>query len=157
MADIMKFWNDFERHFIGFDDVQREMRRYASNSLKHMQTFPPYNIRKLSENTYSVELAVAGFGKQDITIELDGDKLNVTGKINQNDSEENFIFKGIAAREFNRQFTLSDQVSIKGATLLNGILKIALERITQDKAVKRIEIDEPTTSSPQYLTEDSTI
>ena len=153
-------WDDFKRQFIGFDAVRKELERTSGTAFQgKFASYPPYNIRKLGDNKYQIELAVAGFAKQDIEIDLEGDKLTITGKMTE-DKEDNFIFRGIAARAFTRQFTLNDQVVVKNATMVNGILKIALEHlIPESKKPRKVQITDgdvqPTTkvAQSQYLAE----
>ena len=99
-----------------------------------------------------IEIAVAGFGKQDIEVELQDGTLTVRGNVSS--EEADYIYKGIAERAFTRQFTLADTVEVKNADLINGMLKIWLERfIPEEKKPKKINIGEAETSSKQLLTE----
>jgi molecular chaperone IbpA len=127
---------------IGFEPILKKLAE-MSDSLPKIPTYPPYNIRQTGENTYVIEIAVAGFGKQDLELELEDGKLTIKGNVHTNDTDENYIFKGIADRAFTRQFTLADAVEIKNADLINGMLKIWLERfIPEDKKPKKINIGE---------------
>ena len=98
---------------------------------------------------------MAGFGKQDLDIELEGDVLTITGKIETEEGE--FIHKGIAERAFTRKFTVADSVVVKNAELINGMLKIALERfIPEESKPKKIDIFDPFgvgEATKQFLTE----
>ena len=86
-------------------------------------------------------MAVAGFGQTDLDIEIDGGKLTVKGNVNSAEAEDNFLFKGIAARAFTRTFALNDQVEVKDAEIFNGMLKIALERlIPEEKKAKKVAV-----------------
>jgi molecular chaperone IbpA len=115
---------------------------------KHIPNYPPYNIRKVNDNTYVIEIAVAGFSKSEIEVEFADDKLIVSGNAQDDDSAD-WLYKGIATRNFTRTFALDDKIEIKGAALINGMLKIALEKIIPDhKKPKKIEVsDEPTSVS----------
>ena len=138
---------------IGFEPILKKLAE-LSDSLPKIPTYPPYNIRQTGENTYVIEIAVAGFGKQDLELELEDGKLTIKGNVHTNDTDENYIFKGIADRAFTRQFTLADAVEIKNADLINGMLKIWLERfIPEDKKPKKINIDDtkPASSTSQFL------
>jgi len=138
---VSDFLRAFERSFVGFDEISKLAKTLQSASYS-ATNYPPYNIRKIGENKYLVELAVAGFGKQDLEIELEQDTLHIIGKHNNN-TDNNFIFQGLASRNFVRTFTLNDQVEVKNASLVNGILKIFLERIIpEDKKKRKIEIEE---------------
>lgn len=151
----------FDKVFVGFDDQYNKLARIHDDLAKNIPNYPPYNIKKTDENKYVIELAVAGFAKQDIEIELNGDKMTIKGNVQSDDADsmENFLFKGISNRAFTRTFALDDQVEVKGAEMLNGMLKIALERIIPEhRKHKKIEIEEKDESSKkskkQLLTED---
>lgn len=149
-------FRDMERNLIGFDKVFDTLMDTQKSMVKIATNFPPYNIRKDGENKYTIELAVAGFGKQDVEIDMEGDKLTIKGKVSEDDSSE-YLFKGLANRAFTRQFTLDDQVVVNNATMINGMLKIALERLVpEDKKPRKINIDDNKSSS-QYLTEEDDI
>ena len=149
----------FDKVFVGFDDQFNKLSRIHDDLAKNIPNYPPYNIKKTADNTYVIEIAVAGFAKQDIEIELDGDKMIVKGNIasDDKDSMENFLFKGISNRAFTRTFALDDQVEIKGAEMLNGMLQIFLERIIPEhRKPKKIEIADKAEkrAKKQLLTED---
>ena len=147
---------DFDKFFVGFDDTYNRLAKMHDDLTKSIPNYPPYNIRKTSDNTYVIELAVAGFGKQEIDITLDDNKLVISG--NTKDDGDNFLFKGIANRAFTRAFALDDHIEIQDAALVNGMLKIALERIIPEhRKPKKIEVkdvEEKKTSKRQLLTED---
>lgn len=149
--------NKFDRHFVGFDQMFERLNKFNEQmSSVKLPNYPPYNIKKTGENTYVIELAVAGFGKNDIELVLDDGKLTVTGRINV-DSDDTMIYQGISSREFSRQFSLADTIEVKNADLINGMLKVWLENIIPEhKKPKKIEIgeggEEPT-SEKQLLAE----
>lgn len=124
---------------IGFEPIIKKLVE-MTESMPKIPTYPPYNIKKVEDNKYVIEMAVAGFGKQDIELELQDGTLTIKGNISADDSE--YIYKGIAERAFTRQFTLADTVEIKNADLINGMLKIWLERfIPEEKKPKKIHIN----------------
>jgi molecular chaperone IbpA len=126
--------------FVGFDDQFNRLSKLHDDLTKNIPNYPPYNIKKTDENKYTIEIAVAGFSKSEIDIEFVEDKLIIKGNA-KDDTTSDFLFKGIAARAFTRTFALNDQVEIKDAELINGMLKIALERIIPDhKKPRKIEI-----------------
>ena len=151
-------FRDLERSVIGYD---RFFNRIEEQARRTYQSFPPYSIRKDGDHKYVIELAVAGFGKQDIEIDLEDRKLSVKGKM-QPAEGANYIFRGIAERSFNREFTLNDNIVVNGATMANGILKVMLEHLVPDsKKPQKINIDDEAQSvsefaanSPQLLTEE---
>ena len=124
--DVFK---DFDKFFVGFDDQLGKLQKLHEDVTKNIPNYPPYNIKKVDDTHYTIELAVAGFGQSDIDIEIDGGKLVVKGNVNNQEVEDNFLFRGIAARAFTRSFALNDQVEVKDAEIFNGMLKIALERL----------------------------
>jgi molecular chaperone IbpA len=112
---------------------------------KAIPGYPPYNIIKVDENKYALEMAVAGFGKQNIDIELANNTLTIKGGLNLDQLDPTnpgtYIYKGIADRSFTRKFSVADTVEVKNAELINGMLKIWLETIIpDDKKPKKIDI-----------------
>ena len=135
------FGKDFDRFFIGFDEQFNSLQKLHDDLTKNIPNYPPYNIKKTSENTYVVELAVAGFAKQDIEIEIADGKMVIKGNVASDDSTENYLFKGIAGRNFSRQFVLSDTVVVQGAELADGILSIQLENVIPEcQKPRKVEI-----------------
>lgn len=152
-------FKDFDKFFIGANEQFNRIAKMHDEIAKNIPNYPPYNIYKTDENKYVVEMAVAGFGKQDIEIEFDNDKLIVKGKVNDN-NESNFMYKGIATRAFTKVFGIDDQTVVQGASMVNGMLKIALERIIPEhKKARKIDIADESTYpretdlNPQLLTE----
>ena len=145
---------DLTKSAIGFDSVFKKLNELTEN-LPKIPTYPPYNIKKVDENKYIIEIAVAGFGKQDLELELQEGVLTVKGQIQADGNEAaDYLFKGIADRAFTRQFTLADTVEVKNADLINGMLKIWLERfIPEEKKAKKIDINSDEPSTKQFLTE----
>ena len=137
-------FKDFDKFFVGFDDQILKMQKLHDDITKNIPNYPPYNIKKLDDTHYVIEMAVAGFGQQDIEIEIDGGKLVVKGNVSGDSTDgqpDNFLFKGIANRAFTRSFALNDQVEVNDAELFNGMLKIALERIIpEEKKPKKVPV-----------------
>jgi molecular chaperone IbpA len=140
-------FKDFDKFFVGFDDTYNRLSKIHDDLTQSIPNYPPYNIKKVEENKYVIEIAAAGFAKQDIEITIEDNKLIVRGT--SHDDNDNFIFKGIATRAFTRTFALDDQIVIKDAAMFNGMLKIALEKIIPEhRKPRKIEIaDEPSTVS----------
>jgi molecular chaperone IbpA len=142
------------KSMIGSDQILKQMQE-SLEKLPKVATYPPYNIRKVQDNKYVIEIAVAGFGKSDIEITTQDSVLAVKGNVNADD-ESDYIFKGIADRAFTRTFTLADTVEVKNADLINGMLKIWLERfIPEEKKPKKVDInsDDDKPSKKEFLTE----
>jgi molecular chaperone IbpA len=147
----------FDKFFVGADTVAAKYADLVEQSTKAIANYPPYNIKKIADNKYVIELAVAGFVKQDIELTLDEGKLIINGKMETVDQliedgiNQTYLHKGISDRAFTRQFTLADNVEVKGANLLNGMLKVWLESVIPDhKKPKKIDIDD-TDSRNQHL------
>ena len=131
--------NRLTPYTVGFDSL---LDRLFDTDTHSTGGFPPYNIIKNDEYNYQIEIALAGYHKKDIEIELKEGTLSISSKkIEDDTSEKNLVHKGISHRSFKRTFTLSDEMKVKGAKMENGKLFIALERIVPDhKKPQMIEI-----------------
>ena len=116
-------FGQFRPFSIGFDKLFSDMERISN----HSTNFPPYNVIKSSDDSYLIELAVAGFNKEELHIEFKDSILTVTGD-NTTRQELEFVHKGISERNFKRSWTLGDHVKVKSANVVNGLLVISLER-----------------------------
>ncbi len=128
------------RHAIGFDRMFEELNRTFANSKS--DNYPPYNVIKLDETHYVVEVAVAGFSEDELDVELKDGVLSVSGEKakSEGDSAE-YLHKGISARSFLRRFTLAENVEVRAATVKNGVLSVALEHVVpEEKKPKKIAI-----------------
>lgn len=133
---------------IGFDRILSQLQTVQNNFSKTVPTYPPYNIRKVDDSNYVIEVAVAGFGKSDINIEVEGDTLRIAGGL-KSDDNSSYLYKGIANRAFERVFTLADKVEVKNAELVNGMLRIWLDYIIEEnKKLRKINIMDTSTSEP---------
>jgi molecular chaperone IbpA len=122
---------------VGFDRQFDALRELKSAS---QPTYPPYNIIDHKDDSYTIEVAIAGFSKEDIDIELQENKLTISG--NKGSKSDVYLHKGIASREFSQTFLLADDVKIVSAELLDGILSISLEREVPDhKKPRKISIE----------------
>lgn len=148
---------DFDKFFVGFDEQFNRLAKMHDDMTKNIPNYPPYNIRKTGDNTYVIELAVAGFARQDIEIELTDNTMIVRGNAASDEKEsENYLWKGIATRNFTRTFALEDQIEVKDAEMLNGMLRVFLERIIPEhKKPKKVEVKEKASkkSEASLLTE----
>lgn len=135
-------FKDFDKFFVGFDDQIRQMQKLHDDVTKNIPNYPPYNIRKVDDTHYVIEMAVAGFGESEIDVEINGGKLVVKGNVSTDTAEaDDYLFKGIAARAFTRTFALNDQIEVQNAELFNGMLKIALERLVpEEKKPKKVAV-----------------
>jgi molecular chaperone IbpA len=140
----------FERFF---DDVEKLL---ASDVAKVSTSFPPHNIIKLDESRYVVELAVAGFSKDEIDITVEDGSLIVKGEKKDKDTEVTYLHRGIGTRSFTKTLTVADTIEVKGAEFKDGILRIGLENIIPEhKKPRKIEIgSELKEFKPQLLQEE---
>ena len=115
------------RSTIGFDRFAQLLDDMAS---VEAPAYPPYNIERVGEDEYRITMAVAGFGEDDVNIELNQNTLTITGRKSEKSGVEKteFLHQGIAARAFERRFQLADHVEVRGATLENGLLHVSLKR-----------------------------
>ena len=121
---------------VGFDGFFNRL----SNVDIAQSGYPPYNIRKLNDLQYVVELALAGFSKSDIEVEVTDGTLTIRTSTKDDgvDNDENFVHRGIAKRTFSRQFNLSDDIIVKNADLQDGMLIVNLERVIPDEKKPRL-------------------
>ena len=133
------------------------MQETVDHIAKTSTAYPPFNLKKVDENKYVVEVAVAGFGKQDVELTLDGGKLVIKGQttldtLTQDGIDIQYLHKGIADRAFTRTFSLADNVEVKNAEMFIGIFKIWLEHIIpEDKKPKKINIKDAEEKSNKTL------
>ena len=134
-------FNKLTPYAVGFDRMFDNLNRYVDNN-QQSQGFPPYNIRKEGDYNYAIEMALAGFGKKDIEIEVKDGTLAVRStKENETDTDDNQLYRGISYRKFDRKFTLSEDIVVQEASLENGMLTILLERIVpEEKKPRLIEV-----------------
>ena len=131
----MDLFND--PFFIGFN---RELGRLNTAHKTNTQSYPPYDLLKLDEDTYRISLAIAGFTKDDINISVDNGTLIIKGEIVEVTDAE-IIHKGIAGRKFVRSFALGEYMEVTGAEMKDGMLYINVDRIIpEDKKPKTVKI-----------------
>ena len=141
----LSIFNSLRPFSIGFDDMFDQFESMLGNgSLAVQSNYPPYNIRKAGKDKYAIELAVAGFNKDDVEVEYQDNLLTVKTKEVKRSEEKDgdeVIHRGISQRSFARSFTIADDVKVNGAELKDGLLTIACERIVPEyKKKKLIEI-----------------
>ena len=127
------------RSSIGFENLNRLVE--LAGRVEPGDAYPPYNIEKLGDGAYRIQMAVAGFGPEDISITQHENSLLVTGRVRQPDAQRQFLHRGIAKRAFERRFQLADTIKVTGAGFENGLLNIELVReIPEHKKPRRVEI-----------------
>jgi molecular chaperone IbpA len=128
------------RHSIGFDRLQH-LANAASRMDSGANAYPPYNIEQVGEDSYRIVMAVAGFGDDDLDVNIKENTLTVAGKLAMAD-DANYLHRGIAGRAFERHFELADHIKVVGADLTNGLLRIDLEReVPEEKKPRNIAIN----------------
>jgi len=129
-SHIQSIFND--PFFLGFGD---QFVRWETNK-KTTSSFPPYNVKKVDEDNYVVELAVAGYDREDIDVTVDKDTLIIKSE-RENDEKSEYLHKGIAGRNFTQTFTLGEYMTVKSASLDNGLLTVKIERELPESAKPR--------------------
>ena len=131
-------FNQLTPYAVGFDRVFDQLNQYVTNNVQSTG-FPPYNIRKEGEYNFVIEMALAGFGKKDIEVEVADGTLSIRSvKEEDSDLDGNQLYRGIAYRKFERKFTLADAVVVNGAKLENGMLLVDLERVVPEEKKPRL-------------------
>ena len=140
---------------LGFENFIRDVEAILNDS-RPTNNFPPHNIIKADENKYVVELAVAGFSKDEIDIEVQDNTLTIKGDKKVGTPDVQYLHRGIGTRSFTKTITIADTIEVKGAGFKDGILRIGLENIIPEhKKPRKIEIgDELKTFEPQLLQEE---
>jgi len=132
------------RSTVGFDQIANLMDR-ALSSETAQNTYPPYNIEKLEDDAYRISIAVAGFADADLSVEVRDRALIVSARKADDDTEKTYLHRGIATRAFERRFHLADHVVVTGASHVDGMLHIEMERQMPD-ALKPRQIQIASTS-----------
>ena len=134
-------WEPFKPFSVGFDNLFDDFDKMLSFNSASINHYPPYNIRKVNDTDYVIELAVAGFGKKDIEVKSQENTLTIKSKDKKEevlDEDENILHRGISQRSFTRSFTVAEDVVVKGADLKDGLLSVKLERIIPDEKKPKI-------------------
>lgn len=140
---ISNLFPNLESWSVGFDREWRLLEDMQNRLMGGTSSYPPYNIKQDSEDRYQIEMAVAGFSKADLRIELRNNQLTIEGSKQSNDEnyESAYVYRGIAGRQFRQTFALADHVKVLGSELKDGILTVELERdIPEEKRPRQIEI-----------------
>jgi molecular chaperone IbpA len=124
------------RSTVGFDGLVSMFDQIASFE-NEATTYPPYNIERLAENEYRITMAVAGFDKDDVEIEVKENTLSIRGEKKEKEKERAFLHRGIASRAFERRFQLADYVEVRGADVKDGLLSVDLKREVPERLKPR--------------------
>jgi molecular chaperone IbpA len=138
--------------FVGFDNIFNELERLVDGTAPTRNiSFPPHNIIKLDDNRYVVEMAVAGFGQDEVDVEIHDGTLIVKGE-KKDQTEVDYLYRGIATRSFTKSIRLSESIEVRGAQFKDGILRIALENIIPEhKKPRKIEFSKELNFNKQQL------
>jgi len=146
MNKALSIFNQLRPLSVGYDDVFDTFESFFDSDLRIPTiNYPPYNIVKTGKNAYDIEVALAGFNKKDIDVSVEDGVLTIESKTSDKDESKdengNTIYKGISKRYFKRQFTIANDVEVKGAELKDGLLKVSMEKIVpESKKLRTIDI-----------------
>ena len=143
MTRNLSVWNSLRPFSVGFDSMFDEFDRMLDSVDRgHINTnYPPYNIRKVEEDNYKIEIALAGFSKEDIEVEIKDRTLTVRNKTKEkviNEESNRVIHKGISTRQFDRSFTIAEDIKVTEVELVNGLLSISLEKLIPEEKKPRL-------------------
>ena len=137
----LSIFNSLRPFSIGFDDMFDQFESILGNGGLVQNNYPPYNIRKAGKDKYAIELAIAGFNKDDVEIEYEDKLLTVkTKKVDKTveKNDDKIIHRGISQRSFSRSFTIADDVKVNGAELKDGLLIINCEKIVPEQKKRKL-------------------
>ena len=139
----LSIFNSLRPFSIGFDDMFDQFESLLGNGgLSAQSNYPPYNIRKAGKDKYAIELAVAGFNKDDVEVEYEDNLLTVkTKKVDkavEKDMDGEIIHRGISQRSFSRSFTIADDIKVEGAEIKDGLLTINCEKIVPEQKKRKL-------------------
>ena len=134
---LLDNFNQLTPYAVGFDRVFDTLNRYVDNNV-NSTGFPPYNIQKVGDYKYQIDMALAGFSKDDIEVEVADGTLSVRSDKKEEPEDEFTYHRGISYRKFERKFTLADDLVVNGAKLENGMLTVDLERIVPEEKKPRL-------------------
>ena len=141
MNRTLQIWNDLRPFSVGFDNLFDHFDMHLAH--QKVQTFPPYNIKKIDDFNWQIEMALAGFNKKDIEIEYADSQLTIKSVFEKDGKDEGkeSVHRGISKRQFTKRFTLADEVVVNGAELKDGMLRVELEKIVpEEKKPRTIKI-----------------
>ena len=133
---LLDNFNQLTPYAVGFDRMFDNLSRYVDNNATSTG-FPPYNIRKEGDYNYVIEIALAGFGKKDIEVEVADGTLSIRS-VKENNEDDSTVYRGISSRRFERKFTMADDIVVNDAKLENGMLLIDLERVVPEEKKPRL-------------------
>ena len=137
MNQLVRFdTNALNKALLGFDEIFNNFENRFANQINN--NYPPYNIVKHDENSYEIQVAVTGFEKDEITVEIDQNQLIVKGVRNKDVTEAEYLHRGLALRDFTRSWTLAEHMEVDQGTIKNGVLTIELKRVVPEALKPRV-------------------
>ena len=138
MNQLVRFdTNSLNRALLGFDSLFDNFEQRFANQINN--TYPPYNVIKYDEDTYEIEVAVTGFDKDEVTVEIDQNQLIVKGQRKEVElNEPTYLHRSLASRDFTRSWTLAEHMEVKDGTIKNGVLTIGLKRVVPEALKPRV-------------------
>ena len=137
----LSIWNDLRPFSVGFDDLFDHFNNTLEYTVKQQTSYPPYNINKIDDLNYQIEMALAGFNRNDIEIKSALSQLTIKSVENDDKDEKETLHRGISKRKFSRTFTLAEDIKVNGAELKDGMLLVELEKIVpEEKKPRTIDI-----------------
>ena len=133
----LSIWNDLRPYAVGFDSLFDHFNNTLEYTVKQQTSYPPYNINKIDDLNYQVEMALAGFNKKDVEVKYADNQLTIKSVESKGKSEKETLHRGISKRHFTRTFTIADDVKVNGAELKDGMLYVDLEKIVPEEKQPR--------------------
>jgi len=132
-----RVFDPFKNMTVGFDNIFDQLSTLSDFDIPN---YPPYNIKKIDKENYQLEMALAGFTKADVIVEVKENTLTISGK-SADDDKDSFVHQGIARRAFKRRWTLAEHLEVDGAELIDGILLVKMKlNLPEEKKPKTITI-----------------
>ncbi len=144
-------WEVYTPFNVGLDDVFHRLEAMSGNTTN----YPPYNLIKHDSSNFTIEIALAGFKREEIEVSTEQNILRVTSKVEKRDSERTYLHKGLSNRSFTRNWQLGDDVRVSSVDFVDGLLTISLEKIIPEHQKKTVyTIGDTELTVPKFLTED---
>ena len=137
MNRTLSVWNDLRPFSVGFDELFDHFNNHLEYTVKQNTSYPPYNITKIDDLHFQIEMALAGFNKKDVEVKYADNQLTIKSVESKGKSEKETLHRGISKRHFTRTFTIADDVKVNGAELKDGMLIVELEKIVPDSKKPR--------------------
>lgn len=134
--DIDKIFDAANRYSVGLDDIFYRLHSYGSNHPGGQ--YPPYNIVKVSNIKWRIELALAGWDKEEVEVTTESNILLIKSKVDKQNKEEEYMHRGVASRSFTRGFNLSDDVIVEGVDFKNGLMTVSLRKVIPDHQALKV-------------------